>query len=125
MKIGMVKTFRKQTLRYKCDQENQLMITNCLESYMVKELNCNPPWFEGFDHIQNCTSEEEWRKFNEVVGSINKRNTGCARSNCEKYSWILKELYSTKFSPGTLLQYNLDNLVILHEIFLKMSLNHV
>ena len=120
MQVEMVKTFRKPTLRYKCDPENQQILTTCLEFYMVKELNCKPQWFQGFDQIQNCTSEEEWKKFNEVVGKVNRNNAGCTRSNCDKHSWVLKELYSTKFNTGTILQYNLEHLVRSLDFVLKM-----
>ena len=107
----MVKTSRRQTRNHNCDAENQQMVTICLESYIVKKLNCKPPWFGGFDQFQNCESKEEWDKFNEIIMQINGKNSGCITSNCMKYSWTLTEIYSAKLSQGSMLQYNLGQLV--------------
>ena len=106
MKIKMKNNERKSTRKYECDVSNQAKYTQCIESFMVRELHCRPSWFQIVDNkIHLCNGSEKYLKYLALIQDLSKSN--CMVPNCKKNEWETQEIWTTK-SPlpnTTLIQY--------------------
>ena len=64
MTIRMDQIERKSTRKYRCDESNQAKYTNCIESFIIEELQCRPKWFQKIDNkMALCYGSEKYQKF--------------------------------------------------------------
>ena len=107
MKMRMKSIERKSTRKFKCDESNQAKYTQCIESFIVGELQCKPSWFQIIDNkVPPCNGRKKYQKFSALIKDLSKAN--CLVSNCKQKIWESEEIWTTPEAPvknATLIQY--------------------
>ena len=98
-----------KTSRYDCIEDNSMRFKNCIDEFIVHQLNCSLPWINntlGQNSnltMRYCQSEEDLAAFRNLSFSITSpyfrqqlTSKGCFRPNCKQTTWV-KNPYTQNF----------------------------
>ena len=110
MTIRMDQIERKSTRKYQCDESNQAKYAICIESFITKELQCRPTWFQTIGNkMALCNDSEKYQKFLALIKDLSKAN--CLVPNCKQKIWKSDEIWTSQMpiqyadTPVTIIQY--------------------
>ena len=111
MKIRMKQKERKPTKKYHCDGSNQQRYTECIESFIMENLQCKPSWFNIANNKPLCTGSAKYQTFLALLRDLKKAD--CNIPNCIQNTWKTQEIWTNeihdqvrlKHGNGTLIQY--------------------
>ena len=70
-----------KTRNYICDESNAIQVTNCLDEYYMKQLNCSFPWLQmEFHDLKKCWS-------NHYIDDLKKLVTNLRTESSIHNSW--------------------------------------
>ena len=124
-----------KTRNYTCDESNAIQVTNCLDEYYMKQLNCSFPWLQTeFHDLKKCWSNHYIDDLKKLVTNVSKINIKhleevehCLVPNCVTTKWktLKKEKMESEESvanfiiDSTMVNYNFfqKSLSICHKIY--------
>ena len=104
LKVRMEQTKRKSTREYNCDESNQQKYTNCIEEFIIDELQCKPAWFQRTNALPNCASSQKYQEFLTLIRDL-KSKSHCNVPNCVENTWRTQEMWTSQYENGTIMQY--------------------
>ena len=92
-----------------CDESNEQVVSNCIQSNIIEKLGCKPNWFKGFNNSTICSGSKLYEKYVNLTKAENVKDE-CLKQNCLQRKWLTKEFMSSP-DYGTKIQFTLRNKV--------------
>ena len=119
-----------KTRNYTCDESNTIRVTNCLDKYYMKQLNCSFPWQQTeFQDLKMCWSKHYIDDLKELVKNVSKINVKhseeveqCLVPNCVTTKW--KTLKKEKMeSEESMANFIIDSTMVNNIFFSKIMIH--
>ena len=119
-----------KTRNYTCDESNTIQVTNCLDEYYMKQLNCSFPWIKTeFQDLKMCWSKHYIDDLKELVKNVSKIHVKhseevehCLVPNCVTTKW--KTLKKEKMeSEECMANFIIDSTMVNYDFFSKIIIH--
>ena len=104
----VVTPFRTEALKKKtfdCYEDNSMRKSDCIDEYIIEQLNCSLPWSKVYPDLEECHRDEDLLNFREIhlqIISDKSRSVldkkGCFKPNCVQTEW--KDSYVSIETPN-------------------------
>ena len=89
---------------FDCYEDNSMRKSECIDEYIIQQLNCSLPWSKVLSNLEECHGDEDLLNFRRLHSQITseKRHLeldkkGCFKPNCMQTKW--KDSYVSWFKP--------------------------
>ena len=89
---------------FDCHEDNSMRKSECIDEYIIRQLNCSLPWSKVLSNLEKCHGDEDLLNFRRLHSQITSEKSrldldkkGCFKPNCLQTKW--KDSYVSWYKP--------------------------